>query len=114
MELVNELAQEPEFIGLAPVPDSKEKAREREELITRFFAYSDGLDDYRDRVALFLYQYVKKMNEAFEKNAEMATDYKNRFIETMDFMKKTFPLGFRKSKMLGLGFMNTIVSRRAY
>jgi len=27
------------------------KEREREELITRFFAYGEGLDDYKDRVA---------------------------------------------------------------
>src|ERR1700735_4388914 len=48
LDLVIDLAKDPLFITLTPVSDKRLKEREREELVTRFFAYGDGLDDYAD------------------------------------------------------------------
>jgi uncharacterized protein with ParB-like and HNH nuclease domain len=48
LDLVRELAKDPLFTELAPVPASGRKLRVDEELVTRFFAYSDGLDGYKD------------------------------------------------------------------
>ncbi|MEM8640914.1 MAG: DUF262 domain-containing protein [Cyanobacteria bacterium P01_G01_bin.54] len=97
-DLVISLAQEKDFMEIAPVPDQREKEREREELVTRFFAYSDGLDDYKDKVSPFLYNYTKKMNSEFEINPERMDIYRKRFIQTMKFVQKNFPWGFRRTK----------------
>jgi len=97
LDLVIALSKDPLFIKLAPVTTKKEKEREKEELITRFFAYGDGLDDYKDNVSAFLYNYTKKMNKHFLKNPEDVEKYRQRFISTMEFVSRTFPWGFRKS-----------------
>ena len=91
------LSKEQYFIDLAPVPEQKEKEREREELVTRFFAYGDGLENYKDRVSAFLYDYTKKMNKHFEKKPSAMENYRKRFKDTMDFISKNFPWGFRKT-----------------
>jgi hypothetical protein len=44
LDLVIALATDPGFEKLAPVPEQDKKLREREELVTRFFAFSDGID----------------------------------------------------------------------
>ena len=62
MTLVIELAEDPVFVELAPLPEKQAKERQHEELVTRFFAYGDGLDDYHDYVSDFLFAYTKKMN----------------------------------------------------
>jgi hypothetical protein len=97
LELVMSLAEDPLFEELAPVPDRSVKEREREELVTRFFAYGDGLDGYRDKVAPFLFAYTKKMNAHFEAQPEAVESYRQRFLDTMNFVKRNFPLGFRRA-----------------
>ncbi len=95
-ELVISLAEDSEFTALAPATEKKRDVREREELVTRFFAYGDGLDDYNDRVSPFLFEYTKKMNRRFEESPEIASAYRERFVRTMQFVSKNFPWGFRR------------------
>lgn len=97
LDLVIELSKDELFIELAPVPDTAVKLREREELVTRFFAYGDGLEGYKDRPADFCFDYAKKMTASFAQNAGDVEQYRERFRRTMVFAKKIFPLGFRKS-----------------
>jgi len=97
LDLVIELSKNPVFNKLAPVTDKQSKEREKEELITRFFAYTDGLDDYKDRVSAFLFDYTKKMNKHLLNNPSELDLYKDKFIKTMTFVEKTFPWGFRKT-----------------
>jgi hypothetical protein len=97
MDLVISLAQEQLFINLAPVSANQVKEREREELVTRFFAYSDGLDDYQDQVSVFLFTYCKKMNQRFIDNPQDVEDYRQRFMKTMEFISNNFSLGFRRT-----------------
>lgn len=96
MTLVVELSADAELADLAPVSPKLEKEREREELVTRFFAYSDGLDGYKDRVAPFLYSYVKKMNSRFAAEPELSDFYRGRFHDTIRFIARVFPYGFRR------------------
>src|SRR5207253_1081535 len=96
LDLVIELAQEKSFVKLAPVPEAQNKLREREELVTRFFAYSDGLEDYHDKVSPFLFSYAKKMNEIFLNNPSAVETYRQRFMNTMAFVARVFPYGFRR------------------
>ena len=97
MSLVIELAQLPLFVNLAPVSKKGVDEREREELVARFFAYSESLDGYKDRPAEFVFNYAKKMNESFTINPQLIDQYRQLFVTTMEFINLVFPWGFRKS-----------------
>jgi hypothetical protein len=97
LSLVIELAENPVFEALAPVPEKQAKLREREELVTRFFAYGDGLDGYDDRPSPFLFAYAKRMNQYFAEHSEAVNQYRQRFIDTMTFVQRVFPHGFRRA-----------------
>lgn len=97
MTLIIELAQLPEFVDLAPVSRKLALEREREEFVTRFFAYGDGLDGYKDRPSEFLFDYVKRMNVAVEQDVNLLAAYRQRFIDTIDFVGQVFPWGFRRA-----------------
>ncbi|MFT5084636.1 MAG: hypothetical protein ACI9Y1_002691 [Lentisphaeria bacterium] len=98
LDLVIELAQNDRFIALAPVSLKQLKEREREELVTRFFAYGDGLDDYADEVSPFLFAYSRHMNKAFSEDPKLIGEYRSRFNDTMDFIANTFIMGFRRTE----------------
>ncbi len=98
LDLVISLAQEPSFVKLAPVSAKQLKEREREELVTRFFAYSDGLENYKDQVSAFLFTYSQKMNAHFKDYPADIESYRQRFLDTMEFVQQSFPLGFRRSQ----------------
>lgn len=97
MNVVIELAEMKLFIDLAPVSDKQLKEREREELVTRFFAYGDGLSGYEDRPSEFLFNYTKKMNARFNDDKTLAESYRKRFTMVMQFVSQAFPYGFRRS-----------------
>jgi hypothetical protein len=99
MALIVRLSENELFRKLAPVPRKAEQEREREELVTRFFAYGDGLEGYKDEVSVFLYNYVKKMNAVVEEQPELTERYGERFIETMAFVARVFPHGFRRGPL---------------
>lgn len=96
LDLVIDLAKNQLFESLAPVSDARGRLREREELVTRFFAYGDGFEGYQDRVSPFLFSYARSMNKRFVEQPEEVEKYRQRFMETMEFIAKTFPLGFRR------------------
>jgi hypothetical protein len=98
LDMVIDLTNNPTFIDLAPMPEKSVKLREREELVTRFFAYGDGLEGYKDRPSEFLFAYAKKMNAQFEKHPDQVAQYRERFVHTMEFVKKAFPYGFRRKE----------------
>jgi Protein of unknown function DUF262 len=98
MNLVAELSQLELFATLAPVSKKEANEREREELVTRFFAYSDGLDGYRDRPSEFLFNYVKAMNPRVGQDPGIIDHYRERFTSTMTFVSRVFPYGFRRNQ----------------
>jgi hypothetical protein len=97
LDIVIELSRNPTFQDLAPVSDKQAKEREREELVTRFFAYGDGLEAYKDHVTPFLFSYTKKMNDYMSQHPEKEEEYRARFLETIAFIKRNFPIGFRRT-----------------
>ena len=97
LDLVIELAKDHGFEKLAPVPEKDQKLREREELVTRFFAFSDGLVGYKDKVSPFLFAYAKAMNARFVAQPADVQVYRDRFLDTMAFVRRVFPLGFRRT-----------------
>lgn len=98
MDLIIELSVLPKFVALAPVSKKDLDEREHEELVARFFAYSDGLEGYKDRPSEFIFNYVKKMNVEAANDSALADRYRARFQEAIDFIERVFPYGFRRAQ----------------
>lgn len=97
MSLIIELAEDPRIKRLAPVSAKDEKERGREDLVTRLFAYGDGLDGYKDRPSEFLFDYVKRMNERVVADRNLTQQYRDEFGVIVDFVERVFPNGFKKT-----------------
>lgn len=97
LDLVGELAEDQLLRELAPMAKKKRDERGYDELVTRLFAYGDGLDGYRDRPSDFLFNYSKLMNKRFEEEPELIDVYRQRFHRILQFVQTVFPYGFRRS-----------------
>lgn len=93
-ELVEKMAENPLFNQLANISEAKKKEGEREELITRFFAYGDGLEGYKSNVSDFQFFYTQKMNQRFEQEPYLIQKYQQRFERIMQFFAEKYPTGF--------------------
>lgn len=80
---ISKCAKEPIFIEMCKVTENKSKRREEEELISRFFAYSESLENYNGNVSKFIYNYVETKNESNFNKEEMY----NEFINVFHFLK---------------------------
>jgi len=90
--LVLEVKNNTDFISICPISKEKEKRGEYDELVLRFFAYIDKYLDFKHDVAIFLNDYLDEMNKIdFDKDK-----YQNAFYSMVEFVKKHFPIGFRK------------------
>lgn len=97
LDLVIKLAGDEVFGKVAPVSERQLKEREREELVTRFFAYGDGLEDYADEVSSFLFSYSQRMNKTLTEHPELIAEYEERFINSIKFVDASIPFGFRRN-----------------
>ncbi len=62
------------------------------------------MEGYRDRVSAFLFNYTKflfnytkRMNAHFSAHGEEVDGYRQRFLDTMAFVSRNFPWGFRRT-----------------
>lgn len=114
MNLVIELAKSPEFESLTPISKSHIDKREREELVTRFFAYlerfnpqlEDGKGDiptYKESPRTFFFTFVKEMNESIQTeidlkgNSSSVEKMRTEFLRMLSFVDAVSPNGFTKS-----------------
>ena len=97
MDLIVNLAVAPKFAALAPVSKKELDEREREELVARFFAYSEDLEGYKDRPSEFIFNYVKQMNVRVAEDPALLDQHRAKFTETIDFIERVFPYGFRRN-----------------
>lgn len=99
--LVSKLSRNELFVELAPLSATARKHYDDMELVTRFFAYADGYPafaDYGDRVANYLDNYTQKMNQRFEKQPNLQSEYETRFNDMLVFVKNNLgDLGFKKT-----------------
>lgn len=80
---ISKCAENPIFIEMCKVTKSKTRRKEEEELVSRFFAYSESLKNYNGKVNDFIYNYVENKNSGkFNKDI-----MHNEFIETFKFLK---------------------------
>ena len=114
MDLVIELAESQAFVALTPISKPLVDKREREELVTRLFAYLESFDpaladgqgdvpDYKEEPRRFYFAFVKNMNERvaaeINQTGESATLQRMReeFSRTLEFIANVSPHGFTKS-----------------
>lgn len=93
-DMILELKDDENFRQVCPVSSQKESRGEYEELILRFFAYSDRYLDFKHDVAIFLNEYLTDMNET-SINKEKYTEHFNAMVK---FVNTNFPYGFRKDE----------------
>lgn len=93
-DLIYDLAALEVFKNTTKFTEKAEKRGEPQELILRFFAYSDIYNEYRGNVNNFLNDYVQEMN----KNGFDVESYKNRFTTVLNFINSNFPNGFLQEK----------------
>lgn len=82
------------FREIAPLSSNRKSNEDYAELVLRFFAYGDNLDNYNNNVRKFLDDYF---NQKAKENNINAQDYLERFNQVLFFVKEHFPFGFRKS-----------------
>ncbi|WP_321306056.1 DUF262 domain-containing protein [Marinifilum fragile] len=98
MQFIKECSLDPLFIKLCPVSEQLVKRREREELVLRFFNYSDRYKAFRHDVGKFNDAYLKENAKTFDKNK-----MKFEFDRMLIFVNRYLPSGFAKKK----GFKST-------
>lgn len=103
VDLIKELAAAPLFHELAPMNDATEKRFEREELVARFFAFRDGIEQYGKTetgtvVSDFVDSYTQEKNAEFITGGQALIDtYRSGWKEMLEFVSQYFPSGFRKT-----------------
>ncbi len=96
MSFLAECARDPVFLRLCPISDGLLARREGEELMLRFFAYSDCYRDFQHDVEAFLDDYAEEHQKKFERSEKKRM--KQEFDAMMDFIHRFFPHGFAKKK----------------
>lgn len=103
-DLIKELAESEPFTEMTPLTVKAIDQREREELVTRFFAYTERnntaegrFPGYRDRPKKFLYDYLRCANEQAKADPNVIPRLRKEFDRMLGFVSRSFPNGFRKS-----------------
>ncbi|MDR2622121.1 MAG: DUF262 domain-containing protein, partial [Dysgonamonadaceae bacterium] len=85
-DFILECSQIAEFREVCPIPEQKANRGEYEELILRFFAYSESYLDFKHDVTKFLDDYlIRKQKKGFDKEL-----LKSNLISVVHFVKQHF------------------------
>lgn len=93
VDFIKECAENPLFRQLCPISPSLLKRREDEELVTRFFCYSDRYKSFKHDVDKFVDEFVSENRDAFDE-----VRYRQEFEGMLQFVERYFPYGFAKAK----------------
>jgi len=94
LELIKQLAGEQIFQELCPFSDALKKRREPEEYALRFFAYLNNYEKFERNVNTFIDSYLEEKNNDESLNKQ---GMKDEFMKMLEFVKKYYPNGFKKS-----------------
>lgn len=92
LDFIKECAADPLFRKLCPISPAMIKRREDEELVTRYFCYSDRYETFKHDVDGFVDAYVQEHREDFDRDRLDA-----EFRQMLVFVSKYFPHGFAKT-----------------
>ncbi|MBL4801878.1 MAG: DUF262 domain-containing protein [Emcibacter sp.] len=115
MDLIISLADSTEFVRLTPISKSLVDHREREELVTRFFAYLENyvpsangvihdMSSYKEEPRKFYFSFVQKTNllatSEMAQNGTSTTidDMRIEFMRMLAFVQAMSPNGFTKTR----------------
>lgn len=95
-DFISECANNELFIKLCPISENRTLREEPQQMVLRFFAYSENRDNYKGSVSPFIKAYIKdKKNNFTEK---IKKEMENNFILILKFVDKNFENGFAKTK----------------
>ena len=93
-DFIHDLANDEQFQRLCPVSEKSAARGEREELVLRFFAYSEKYQEFRHSVFTFLDEYLIDKN----KNGFDRDEYEEQFRNVLNYVGRNLTFGFTKSK----------------
>ncbi|MFA6112449.1 MAG: DUF262 domain-containing protein [Sphingomonas sp.] len=95
LSFVSELANDPKLREIAPLSPSSIKRRDYDELVVRFFAYTEAYDDFKRSVIDFVDEYIasKASFDLTRDGPSMRYEWRNM----LRFVADNFQHGFRKS-----------------
>ena len=103
-DLVIACAQFDRFVQLTPISQRLINAREREELVVRFFSFLDTYDvvtqdlpRWKDRPREYIFDFVEGANLRAERNPTFITGLREEFERMIKFVAAAFPYGFLKT-----------------
>lgn len=93
MTFLKDCAEDAQFTRLCPMSKQLTNRREGEELVLRFFAYSDRYQDFKHDVDEFLDQFVADHQKEFDKKRMLS-----EFHRMLEFVERHFANGFAKAQ----------------
>ena len=103
-DLVIECARLPAFERLTPISQRLISAREREELVVRFFTFLESynvsesdLPNWKDRPREYIFEFVESANARALKTPDYIPRLKDEFGRMVAFVAGAFPHGFLKT-----------------
>lgn len=93
---ISECANNELFRELCPISEKRTLREEPQQMILRFFAYSENRDDYKGHVAPFIEKYIEKKQGEF--NNTIKEHMKEYFLLMLAFVERNFQNGFAKTK----------------
>lgn len=93
---VAELANDPRLREIAPLSAASIKRRDYDELVVRFFAYTERYNDFERSVIDFINDFIDSRSE-FQRDRDgpaMAAEWRRM----LDFVDRNFPHGFKKAE----------------
>ena len=103
-DLVIECARYDPFVKLTPISQRLINAREREELVVRFFCFLETYDavrcdlpKWRDRPREYIFEFVEATNRTARQDPSIIERLRDEFGRMVKFVGAAFPYGFRKT-----------------
>ena len=93
IDFIKVCAEDPLFLKLCPISKAMLKRRENEELVTRYFCYSDTYLGFKHDVDAFVDSYVAERRDNFDE-----VRMRKEFYDMLAFVAKYFPSGFSKTQ----------------
>lgn len=90
---IEECSHNPLFGELCPISNDRKKRGEAQELVLRYFAYSDNYQNFVHRVDDFIDDYMKDKHENGFDRDQMKAQYESM----LTFVNQYIPNGFRKT-----------------
>ncbi len=95
-DFITECANNELFKKLCPISEKRTLREEPQQMVLRFFAYSEKREEYQGHVAPFIQKYIKDKKDNFTDKEKKIMQ--NNFISMLKFVEKNFKNGFSKSK----------------